>query len=70
MNYGATLQFASAARFVVCLVVQKLIFNEGSSVGMCSIKVQMRSKAQTAKGLCRVDDATLSAINRALQACD
>ena len=45
--------------FVVCLVVQKLIFKKFSSVGMCSIKVQMLSKAQTTRGLCRMRDGML-----------
>ena len=37
-DYGATLQLAGIACFRVCLEVQKLIFNEGSSVGMCSVR--------------------------------
>ena len=70
-NYGASLQFASAARFEVCLVVQKQIIKKFSSVGMCSIKgCRYAAKHKTVRVLCRMRDGILGTIDRALLACD
>ena len=40
-------------------MVQKLIFNEGSLVGMCSIEGADAQQSTKQDATCRVDDATL-----------